>query len=168
MPHCSKASTAAHTKWKQSNIQFTRTSPEISDTGMILGMRIPVMRAQYQMTLMALTAMMMTLQNHWSLYRNSTQCFCIPTNKRRCRKEWWAIKVTENIHLLTGNSTAKSCKLTQSEARRGIIYIGDSRTSGMAEKEKLEQSCRRVPEHDSIFSGEWEDHFQRTNSITHV
>jgi len=33
------------------------------------------------------------------------------------------------------------------------------------EKEKLEQSCRRVPEHDSIFSGEGEEHFQRTNSI---
>jgi hypothetical protein len=25
-----------------------------------------------------------------------------------------------------------------------------------------------VPEHDSIFSGEQEDHFQRTNQITHV
>ena len=33
MPHCSKASTAAHTKWKQSNSQFTWTSPKISDTG---------------------------------------------------------------------------------------------------------------------------------------
>lgn len=33
MPHCSKASTAAHTKWKQSNNWFTRTSPEFSDTG---------------------------------------------------------------------------------------------------------------------------------------
>ena len=33
MPHHSKASTAAHTKQKQSNNQCTWTSPEISDTG---------------------------------------------------------------------------------------------------------------------------------------
>ena len=33
MPRYSKASTAAHAKRKQSNNQFTRTSPEISDTG---------------------------------------------------------------------------------------------------------------------------------------
>lgn len=134
---------------------------------MILGMRILVMRAQCWMTLMTLAAMMMTLRNHWSLYRNSTNCFYIPTNKRRCRKEWWAIKVTENLHLLTGNSKVESHKLTQFEARRGMIYTGDS-YQWLAEKEKPKQSCRRVPEHDSIFSGKWEDHFQRTNSTTHV
>ena len=33
MPRCSKASTAAHAKWKQSNNQFTWTFPEISDIG---------------------------------------------------------------------------------------------------------------------------------------
>jgi len=33
MPRRSKASTAAHTKRKQSNNRFTQTSPEISDTG---------------------------------------------------------------------------------------------------------------------------------------
>ena len=33
MPRRSKASNAAHAKRKQSNNQFTRTSPEFSDTG---------------------------------------------------------------------------------------------------------------------------------------
>ena len=114
---------------------------------MILGMRIPVMRAWCQMTLMALTAMMMTLQNHWSPYRNSTWCFCIPTNKRRCRKEWWAIRVMENLHLLTGNSKVESHKLTQSEARRGMIYTGDSCTSDWQKRKsqsKAAEGCQSM------------------------
>ena len=128
----SKASTAAHTKWKQCNNQFTWTSPEISDTGSLYndpGDENSGDESSVSDDFNSIEEMMMTLQNHWSLYRNSTWCFCIPTNKKRCRKEWRAITVMENLHLLTGNSKVESCKLIWSEPRRGMIYTEDSHTS---------------------------------------
>jgi hypothetical protein len=53
----------------------------------------------------------------------------------------------ENLHLLTGNSKAESHKLTRSEARRGVIYTGDSRTSNWRKRKiqsKAAEGCQSM------------------------
>jgi hypothetical protein len=83
---------------------------------MISVMRIPVMRAH----LMALTVMMTTLQNHWSLYGNFTQCFCILTNER----------VMQNIMSLFSHFSSLVIHSTKSAGYQNI-YDGKFSTANL-------------------------------------
>ena len=132
MPYCSRASTAAHTKWKQSNNWFTQTSPEFSDTG--------------------------------SLYNDPGDENS--GDESSVLNDFDDIGSNDDDTAESLESLQKLYKLflypnKQKEVQKrmvSMIYTGDS-YQWLVEKEKPKQSCRRVPEHDSIFSGKWEDHF---------
>ena len=101
IPCCSKASTAAHAKWKQSNNQFTRTSPEISDTGSLYNDPGDENSGDESSVLDDFDGIdssdddtAESLESLQKLY----MVFLHPNKQKEVQKRMWAISVTENLN----------------------------------------------------------------------
>ena len=171
MPRCSKASTAAHTKWKQSNNQFTWTSPEISDIGSLYNDPGDENSGEESSVLDDFDGIdssdddtAESLESLQKLY----MVFLHPNKQKEVQKRMVSNKSHREFTFTHWQLKGRIMQVDLIWSKEGYDIYWRLMHQWLAEKEKPKQSCRRVPEHDSIFSGKWEDHFQRTNSTTHV
>ena len=122
-----------------SNNWFIQTSPEISDTGSLYNDPGDENSSDESSVLDEFDGIDSNDDDTAELLESLQKLYMVFLHPNKQKEVQKRKKVTENLHLLTGNSKAKSHKLTQSEARRGMIHIyWRLMHQWLAEKEKPE------------------------------